>query len=63
MGSERLIFDAFVMDKNRAQPAGEVYVTGSFDNWGKSTKLNKQGDAFIATVSLPSEKILYKVRC
>ncbi|RPA89756.1 hypothetical protein L873DRAFT_1783668 [Choiromyces venosus 120613-1] len=43
-----------------AQPAGEVYVTGSFDSWGKSTKLNKEGDAFIATVSLPSEKILYK---
>ncbi|PUU83949.1 hypothetical protein B9Z19DRAFT_1098358 [Tuber borchii] len=43
-----------------AQPAGEVYVTGSFDDWGKSTKLNKEGDAFIATVSLPSEKILYK---
>lgn len=51
------------MESNRAQPAGEVYVTGSFDDWGKSTKLNKEGDAFIATVSLPSEKILYKVRC
>ncbi|KAG0131968.1 hypothetical protein HOY82DRAFT_578372 [Tuber indicum] len=43
-----------------AQPAGEVYVTGSFDDWGKSTKLTKEGDAFVATVSLPSEKILYK---
>ncbi|CUS15349.1 unnamed protein product [Tuber aestivum] len=43
-----------------AQPAEEVYVTGSFDGWSQSIKLNQEGDAFIATVSLPSEKILYK---
>ncbi|KAI5841419.1 hypothetical protein DFP73DRAFT_555684 [Morchella snyderi] len=43
-----------------AYPAGEVYVTGTFDNWGKSTKLEKEGEAFVAKVELPVEKTLYK---
>ncbi|KAJ2903565.1 hypothetical protein MKZ38_009690 [Zalerion maritima] len=44
------------------QPAEEVYVTGSFDNWEKSTQLEKVGDSFEKTVELPeaSEKIIYK---
>lgn len=43
--------------------AKEVYVTGTFDDWGKSEKLNKVGDTFEKEVRLPdaSVKILYKV--
>ncbi|KAJ4155731.1 hypothetical protein LMH87_000962 [Akanthomyces muscarius] len=43
-------------------PAEEVYVTGTFDNWTKSVKLEKQGGIFEKTVSLeiPSDKIYYK---
>jgi hypothetical protein len=41
-------------------PAREVYVTGTFDGWGQSTKLEKDGDAFIAKVKLPVAKTLYK---
>ncbi|KAF5486451.1 Signal transduction protein MDG1 [Colletotrichum fructicola] len=46
-----------------AHPAEEVYVTGTFDNWTKSEKLDKVGDAFEKTVTLPeaSEKIYYKL--
>lgn len=49
--------------KPRAHPAEEVYVTGTFDNWSKSEKMTKGGDAFEKTVELPdtSEKIYYKV--
>jgi hypothetical protein len=41
-----------------------VYVTGTFDNWGKSEKLEKVGDIFVKDVTLSSaaEKIYYKVR-
>lgn len=47
----------------RAHPAEEVYVTGTFDNWSKSEKMAKVGDAFEKSVELPdtSEKIYYKV--
>ncbi|KAJ8612499.1 hypothetical protein MRB53_037428 [Persea americana] len=43
-------------------PAGEVYVTGTFDDWAKTEKLERHGDAFQKTVTLPSakQKILYK---
>ncbi|RBR09441.1 uncharacterized protein FIESC28_09891 [Fusarium coffeatum] len=43
-------------------PADEVYVTGTFDNWTKSVKLEKQGDVFSKTVDLkePEGKIYYK---
>ncbi|PQK13394.1 hypothetical protein BB8028_0004g03250 [Beauveria bassiana] len=43
-------------------PAEEVYVTGTFDNWTKSVKLDKRGDIFEKTVSLeiPSDKVYYK---
>jgi hypothetical protein len=49
---------------NREHPADEVYVTGTFDNWSKSTKLDKDGSVHKKTVNLPKsdEKILYKVR-
>ncbi|KAL2047778.1 hypothetical protein ABVK25_011328 [Lepraria finkii] len=45
-------------------PASEVYVTGTFDDWAKSVKLEKKGDYFEKLVELPlsKEKIYYKVR-
>ncbi|KXH27223.1 hypothetical protein CSIM01_11247 [Colletotrichum simmondsii] len=45
-----------------AHPAEEVYVTGTFDNWTKSEKLEKVGSSFEKTVTLAdaSEKIYYK---
>ncbi|GAB7358616.1 hypothetical protein MBLNU230_g3846t1 [Neophaeotheca triangularis] len=42
-------------------PAKEVYVTGTFDNWGKTVKLDENNGVFQKTVELPSEdKIFYK---
>jgi len=43
-------------------PAEEVYVTGTFDDWTKSVKLEKEGDVFQKTVDLKdaSKKIYYK---
>ncbi|KAJ3462779.1 hypothetical protein MRS44_007565 [Fusarium solani] len=43
-------------------PADEVYVTGTFDDWTKSVKLEKTGDVFSKTVDLKdaSSKIYYK---
>jgi hypothetical protein len=48
----------------RPHAAEEVYVTGTFDNWSKSERLDKVGDHFEKTVTLPnsSEPIFYKVR-
>lgn len=48
---------------SRAHPAEEVYVTGTFDNWSKSEKMEKVDDIFEKSVELPdsSEKIYYKV--
>ncbi|KAK6526387.1 hypothetical protein TWF694_004984 [Orbilia ellipsospora] len=45
-----------------SQPAQEVFVTGSFDNWTKSQKLEELADkTHSATVSLPlGDKITYK---
>lgn len=39
-------------------------MTGTFDDWGKSIQLVKNGDVFEKTVELPNSdsKILYKVR-
>lgn len=47
----------------RNHPAQEVYVTGDFDNWSKSIKLDKNGDSFHKTVTIPGEesRIHYKV--
>ncbi|KAK3719219.1 hypothetical protein LTR37_004438 [Vermiconidia calcicola] len=43
------------------QPAEEVFVTGTFDNWSKSVKLDKKDTVHEKTVAVPaSEKILYK---
>lgn len=52
-----------MLETIRAHPAEEVYVTGTFDNWSKSEKMAKVGDAFEKSVELPdtSEKIYYKV--
>lgn len=49
---------------HRPHAAEEVYVTGTFDDWSKSAKLEKNGDVFEKTIALPeaSEKIYYKVR-
>ncbi|THW71904.1 hypothetical protein D6D19_06983 [Aureobasidium pullulans] len=41
---------------DRDHPAQEVYVTGDFDNWSKSIKLNKNGDSFHKTVTIPGEE-------
>ncbi|OTB16683.1 carbohydrate-binding module family 48 protein [Daldinia sp. EC12] len=43
-------------------PASEVYVTGTFDDWNKTEKLEKVGDHFEKAVTLPdaSSKIYYK---
>lgn len=47
---------------NRDHPAIEVYVTGTFDDWGKSVKLEKEAGGFVKRVDLPlGEKIYYKV--
>ncbi|KAJ5093969.1 hypothetical protein N7456_009830 [Penicillium angulare] len=41
--------------------ANEVFVTGNFDDWGKTVKLDRVGDIFAKEVSLPiREKIQYK---
>lgn len=43
--------------------AKEVFVTGTFDDWGKTEKLDRKGDFFEKDVQLPNkDKILYKVR-
>ncbi|KAL1962497.1 hypothetical protein VTN77DRAFT_9618 [Rasamsonia byssochlamydoides] len=42
--------------------ANEVFVTGTFDDWGKTVRLEKKGDVFEKEVELPSadEKVYYK---
>lgn len=44
-------------------PAEEVFVTGTFDNWSKSVKLDRKDVVHEKLVALPhsDEKILYKV--
>ncbi|KAI2812017.1 hypothetical protein CBS63078_10919 [Aspergillus niger] len=44
--------------------ANEVFVTGTFDDWGKTVKLDRVGDVFEKEVPLPvtDEKVHYKVR-
>lgn len=38
-------------------------MTGTFDDWAKSVKLDKEGDGFAKRVELPlGQKISYKVR-
>ncbi|KKY17535.1 hypothetical protein UCRPC4_g05480 [Phaeomoniella chlamydospora] len=41
--------------------ASEVFVTGTFDDWGKTVQLEKVGDVFEKDVQLPStDKVFYK---
>ncbi|KAJ5892041.1 uncharacterized protein N7473_008269 [Penicillium subrubescens] len=41
--------------------ANEVFVTGTFDDWGKTVKLDRVGDIFSKEVALPADKkIQYK---
>lgn len=49
--------------RDRPHAGEDVYVTGTFDNWSKSEKMEKVGDAFEKSVDLPdtSDKIYYKV--
>lgn len=49
---------------NRPREATEVYVTGTFDDWGKTVQLEKKGTGFEKEVHLPAidGKIQYKVR-
>lgn len=51
--------------RRREHPAEEVFVTGSFDDWGKTVKLEKNSSGvFEKTVELPKsdENVYYKVR-
>ena len=52
-----------IFSVGRPHAGEEVYVTGTFDNWNKSEKMEKVGDKFEKSVELPdsSEKIYYKV--
>ena len=47
----------------RPHDAQEVYVTGTFDNWSKSERLEKVDGVWQKTVTLPerAEKFYYKV--
>ena len=48
----------------REHAATEVYVTGEFDDWGQTVKLEKKGESlFEKLVELPhvEDKVLYKV--
>ncbi|OQE30855.1 hypothetical protein PENFLA_c002G01257 [Penicillium flavigenum] len=41
--------------------ASEVFVTGTFDDWGKTVKLDRVGDIFVKEVTIsPVQKIHYK---
>ncbi|OQE41063.1 hypothetical protein PENCOP_c005G03209 [Penicillium coprophilum] len=41
--------------------ASEVFVTGTFDDWGKTVKLDRVGDIFIKEVTIsPVQKVQYK---
>ncbi|KAE8138090.1 hypothetical protein BDV38DRAFT_282389 [Aspergillus pseudotamarii] len=41
--------------------ANEVFVTGTFDDWGKTVRLDRKGDVFEKEVPLPAtEKLHYK---
>lgn len=51
-------------NQTRPYNANEVYVTGTFDDWGKTVRLDRNGEVFEKEVELPAteEKIQYKVR-
>ena len=73
VSSEAGLFHSVSLDKPvltkafdcRDHPASEVFVTGTFDDWGKTVKLDKKsGNLHEKLVELPQadEKIYYKVR-
>lgn len=46
----------------RPYDANEVFVTGTFDDWGKTVKLDRVDGIFVKEVSLPADqKVQYKV--
>jgi hypothetical protein len=47
----------------RPYNANEVFVTGTFDDWGKTIKLEQKGDVFEKEVHFPvtGDKVHYKV--
>lgn len=47
----------------RPYNANEVFVTGTFDDWGKTVRLDRTGDVFEKEVRLPAigDKVHYKV--
>lgn len=46
----------------RPYNASEVFVTGTFDDWGKTVKLDRVGDTFLKKVTIsPVQKVHYKV--
>ncbi|RAH50730.1 carbohydrate-binding module family 48 protein [Aspergillus brunneoviolaceus CBS 621.78] len=49
-------------NQTRPYNANEVYVTGTFDDWGKTVRLDRNGEVFEKEVELPAteEKIQYK---
>ncbi|EPS29737.1 hypothetical protein PDE_04687 [Penicillium oxalicum 114-2] len=51
----------FLEFANRPHSASEVFVTGTFDDWGKTVQLERVGDVFMKEVSLPlNKKVQYK---
>jgi len=47
---------------SRPYPAEEVYVTGDFDEWNKTQKLEKVGDGFEKAVQLPDDATALKYK-
>lgn len=44
---------------SRPYSANEVFVTGTFDDWGKTVKLDRVGDIFTKEVSVPTGKRIH----
>jgi Glycogen recognition site of AMP-activated protein kinase len=59
-----LVYSVAALMSFRPREAKEVFVSGTFDDWGKTIQLQRKGDIFEKEVQLPStsEKIQYKVR-
>jgi hypothetical protein len=60
----RSLLDAAAADSFRPHAANEVYVTGTFDDWAKTEKLEKVDAGHfekIVQLNKIDEKILYKV--
>lgn len=47
----------------RPYNANEVFVTGTFDDWGKTVRLDRVGDIFSKRVSLPTDKRIHYKAC